>query len=252
MKGIRIDDIGASAKYYNRHIKFRVSILGHDIPLPGILNIGPLRTSRLLGGWAVYDELEPREWDELLNVFEEYSEVPIVSVTACWIDERSVLTPFPKKFPGEAQWLKQRLKEGKVLIANHGLTHCVPGRHMPGLFGSNQTYWREFHSFMDDDYHREHIKRSQEILENFFDEQITLFVPPGNIWCRATYRALAGTNIKKVISSRYMSDSDERMEGIEFISDREGMINIHDRELKLYGSGWLAERLRSAAGKEAY
>lgn len=244
MKNIRIDDIGASAKYYAQHIKHRINFFGKELLVPRFLNVGPIRTSKLLGGWAYYDELGPDEWEDILAVFQKYSQIPIIAVTACWVDDESRLTPFPEKFPEEAGWLKKNLKKGNILIANHGLTHCVLEKQRPGFWGSNQMYWREFHQFLADAVHEEHVARSQEILENFFDIPVTIFVPPGNVWCRATYRALSKTNIKTVISNRYMSDSDEEMEGIQFIDDNGGLLNIHDRELKLYGAGWLEKRLK--------
>ena len=40
-----------------------------------------------------------------------------------------------------------------------------------------------------------------------------------------------------------MLDSDAHMEGIEFIDDKHD-INIHDRELKLYGLQWFSRILK--------
>ncbi len=249
MNNIRIDDIGASAKYYNRHIKFRINFGGMTVPLHRIFNIGPVKTCRFLKGWAVYDEMKPEEWDEIFKVFDEFSQIPIIAVTACWVDAKSNLIPFPEKFIEEAGYLKSKLKQRKIIIANHGLTHCVLGKQKSGFWGSNQFYWREFYPFLDETIHTEHILKSQEILEGFFEESVTIFVPPGNIWCQSTYKALLKTNIKLVLAGRYMCDTREVMEGMKFINDKSGLLNIHDRELKLFGPDWLREKLKSAGLK---
>lgn len=243
MNNIRIDDIGAAAKLYAKHIKPRINLFGKRIPLPRFLNIGLLRTSKLLRGWAKYEELEPEEWDKILNIFQDYSQIPIIAITACWVESGSKMIPFPDKFPREAEFLKSKLKEKHIIIANHGLTHCVLGKQNPGIFGSNQTYWREFHLYLDSSIHEGHILKSQQILEGYFEEAVTCFVPPGNVWCKATYEALKKTNIKTVISNRYMSDYDAEMDGIKYVDDKYGILNIHDRELKLFGPSWLREQL---------
>jgi hypothetical protein len=200
-------------------------------------------TSHVWGGWAVYDELEPREWEGVMAVLERHGVMPLVGITACWAERDSRLIPFPERFPDEAFWLKKRLQEGRIKIANHGLTHCVLGKHQPRFFGSNQRYWREFYPFLEGSIHEEHVSRSQEILQQFFEEPVTVFVPPGSIWCQATYRALKKSGIRTVIASRYMMDSEEPMQEIEFVHDREMTLNLHDRELKLHGAGWLEETL---------
>ena len=70
-------------------------------------------------------------------------------------------------------------------------------------------------------------------VESFFEKPITIFVPSGNIWSLSTYQALLKTGLKKVIANRYMQDSEEEMQGVEFIDDKEGWLVLHDRDLKL-------------------
>ena len=38
-------------------------------------------------------------------------------------------------------------------------------------------------------------------------------------------------------------DSNQKIEGIEFVDDRKGFFNFHDRDLKLYGKKWLIEQI---------
>lgn len=240
---VRIDDIGASTKKYNQHGKklFRLGKFPiFYFPLSNFLFFKKLWPFR---GWANYDEITAEEWKKFLKIFEENGIVPIIAITACWVDRKNSLTPFPEKFPEEARILKKARKENKIRIANHGLTHCIPGKHMPLLFKSNRQYHREFLPYLDQKIHTEHILKSQKILEDFFEIPIELFVPPGNMWSKKTYLTLKKTNIKKVVSGQYMLDSNEKMEGIEFVCDHK-FFNLHDRELKLFGSKWLERKIK--------
>lgn len=63
------------------------------------------------------------------------------------------------------------------------------------------------------------------------------------MWSIKTYKALKDTNINQVMCNRYMIDSDERMENVTFVDDRENSFAFHDRELKLYGVKWLEKHI---------
>src|SRR3989338_8219814 len=239
MLQFRIDDIGACTKHFNQYGQkvFRF----HGIPyffFP-FANLGFFKRLPPFGRWAVYDELTVGEWKESLAIFKEHGIVPIVAITATWVEKDNTFTPFPQKFPEEARVLKEAAKNNQISIANHGLTHCVVGSHLPKLWGSNRRYHREFWDWIPEETHREHIIKSQEILENFFERPIEILVPPGNVWSIKTYRAMKGTHLKKVLCNRYMIDSTEPVTDIDFIDDRKGYFNFHDRELKLYGKEWL-------------
>ena len=235
---LRIDDIGASTKHYNQHGKKRIRLGPFSVPVP-FANIGAIKTIEPFRGWGPYDELTVDEWKEAFTVFKKRGIKPVVAVTACWVDAESNLIPFPEKFPDEARFLKTAAHEGLITLANHGLTHCVVGNHLPRFWSSNRNFQREFWPWLPQEVHTEHIRKSQEILENFFEVPITIFVPPGNVWSEKTYRAFKGTNIAMVISAKYLSDSEMPMEGIEFIDDHTGWINIHDRDIKIRGCKWL-------------
>lgn len=240
---LRFDDIGASSKIYNQHGKklFRVkNIPLFYFPLADFLffkRIWPFAKA------GPYNELTASEWQGFLQIFKEENVRPLIAITAAWVDEKNRLIPFPSKFPEEADMLKHALEEGVIEIANHGLTHCVVGKHLPKLFSSNREYHREFWPYLDQKVHTEHILQSQKILEDYFQKKIDTFVPPGNIWSIKTYRAIRQTNIKNVLCSRYMIDSLEPMEGIEFLEDRTHSLVFHDRDLKLYGSEWLKKTI---------
>lgn len=249
MIGIRIDDIGASTKHFNQYGKKTFRFRGFPYFYFPFANLGFFKRIPPFRGWAVYDELTAGEWQDFFVLFREFGVKPIIAITATWVEKDGTLTPFPEKFPEEAAALKQAAKEGLVTIASHGLTHCVVGKHLPQFAAPNRQFHREFWDWVPADVQREHILRSQEILETYFEMPIEILVPPGNVWCKSTYEALKGTNIKTVLCNRYMRDSTEPMEGITFIDDRQGYWNIHDRELKRYGKKWLLKQLQSYANR---
>ncbi len=229
----RIDDIGASTKQFEQYGGWKIGNFWF------FKRIWPFKK------WGPYKELTAEEWEKFLQVFEKCGIVPIVAITACWAEKDGSLTPFPKKFPEEALFLKQAANMGKIIIANHGLTHCIVGKHLPKLFSSNRKFHREFWPEMKQGLHTEHIFKSQEILEKYFEKPITIFVPPGSIWTKDTYFALKKTNIGQVISSRFMVDSSEKMQGIEFIDDKSGFFCLHDKDLKEKGIKWLKEKIKN-------
>lgn len=241
---LRIDDIGASTKHFNQHGKKILRYKGVPFFYFPFANIGFFKRIPPFRGWAKYDELTAQEWKKILWVCEKFATVPIVAITASWVDENSNLIPFPQKFPEEAQFLKVAAQNKQIILANHGLTHCIVGKHLPRFWRSNRETQREFWPEFDQKFHDDHILKSQKILEDFFEMPITIFVPPGNVWSFKTYQALKNTNIKTVISKNYMQDSKVLMEGIEFIDDQREFVNIHDRELKLFGEKWLTNILK--------
>ena len=193
--------------------------------------------------WARYNELTSDEWQAILQMLKHHRIVPIVAITATWVEQDGTLTPFPDKFPEEAAILKDAADKGDIFIANHGLTHCVIGKHLPSFWHSNREFHREFYPKFDQSYHTEHIQKSQKILEEFFARPVEILVPPGNIWSIKTYYAMQGTNLKKVICNQYMQDSNEKLTDIQFIHDGENMFYFHDMELKRYGLTWLNKQI---------
>jgi peptidoglycan/xylan/chitin deacetylase (PgdA/CDA1 family) len=193
--------------------------------------------------WGPYPELTAPEWEKYLKIFEDHDIKPLVAITASWVEEDSQLTPFPDKFPEEAAVLKKAALQEKITIANHGLTHCIVGKHLPLLRHSNRPFHREFWPELDQKIHTMHVLRSQEILESWLGQPVTDFIPPGNVWSIKTYQALQKTNVKKVIANRYMLDSNQLLVGLEYIDDRENFVVWHDRDLKLNGGRWTKRKL---------
>lgn len=213
MINIRIDDIGASSKQFNKH-------------------------------WGPYPELTAQQWPGLLDIFARHNIQPIIAITASWVDKHSQLTPFPQKFSHQARILKQAWQNNLITVANHGLTHCVIGQHLPRLWSDNRSYHREFWPNLPQAIHTKHVLDSQRILEQYFEQPVTKFVPPGNVWSIKTYQALTQTNIKQVICNRYMLDAPQhQMNTIQFIDDRHGYFVCHDRDIILGGPEWLDNTL---------
>ncbi len=248
----RIDDIGSSTKYYNQHGKRLFTFRGIPLFYFPLADFWFLKRIKPFKEWAPYEELTGNEWKTLLDIFKKNNIKPIVAVTACWVDEKNNLIPFPEKFPEEAEILKKASKNGDIVIANHGLTHCVVGKHLPKIFGSVRKYHREFWPEIDQKIHDEHIIKSQKILEDYFEKNIEIFIPPGNIWSLKTYNALKKTNIKQIIANAYMQDSNEKLENMRFINDSHGYFNFHDRELKLFGPKWLEDQINMLKENSEY
>ena len=232
MRIFRIDDIGASTKQFEQYSKIRGGNFWFLKRIWPFKSMGP------------YSELTASEWETFLNIFSENSIKPIISITASWVDKDSSLTPFPEKFPAESAVLKKALKENKIIIANHGLTHCIVGKHLPLFNASNRYFHREFWPNLPEELHADHIQKSQTILEDYFESPVNIFVPPGNVWSIKTYQAIKNTSIKEVISRHYMLDFKEPMDGIKFTNDQSGFFAFHDHELKLFGHRWLKEKIK--------
>lgn len=238
---LRFDDIGASSKLYNQHGQKLFSYKGIPFLYFPLANFWFFKRIFPFAKAGPYQEITADEWRKFIEVFKKESIRPLIAITAAWVNEKNELIPFPSQFPEEAEILRRAQKDGTIAIANHGLTHCVVGKHLPKFFSSNREFHREFWPYIDERIHTEHILQSQKILEDYFQTTIDTFVPPGNIWSIKTYRALQQTNIKKVLCDRYMLDSQEPMQGIEFLEDAKHSLVFHDRDLKLYGSQWLKE-----------
>jgi len=172
---LRLDDVGASSKRYevysNRSWRcgpLRVS--GNWLflkYLPGVKSGGP------------YREMEAGEWRDVFAVLRAASARMTVAVTAAWADHADRVTPFPVRFPAQAEALRDGVREGLIEIANHGLTHCVleGNAFRPRWMSSNRTYHREFWEWVPVAVHEQHIRRSQEILQEYFGVPVVTFVP---------------------------------------------------------------------------
>lgn len=260
---LRIDDIGASTKRFERY--------SHR----WWLNIGILRDRRLFGEWGPYRELEVFEWFQIFTILRRYNAKLTVAVTACWVERDGSLVPFHKKFPKQAEALKLGQDSGFIDIAAHGLTHCIvkDKAFLPGWFGSNRRAHKEYYQpirlHMDEsllsiikrvlnrggkgtsgdarigqeiiERHTSSVKRSIEILRGFFKREIKVFVPPGNIYSLHVLDACEEMRIDVLNCER------PNIGGRSNYPKRIGNENIlafHDRDLVLHGISWLEKRLR--------
>jgi len=231
---LRIDDIWASTKQFNQHAKIIYRYRSIPFFVNPIANLGFIKRIKPFAKRAKYDELTLDERKDILWILRKKKIIPIIWITATRINKESEAIPFYIKFKEQAELLKDAFQKWEIIIANHGLTHCVVGKQLPKFRWSNQRYHREFRPYLDQDIHNKHIIQSQMILEKYFKKNITIFIPPGNVRSYKTYKALQRTNIKTVISKNYMLDYNEVMTDIKFLRDKIWFINIHDRELKLY------------------
>ncbi len=223
---LRIDDIGASTKRYEVYSKR----LGGNILF--------LKYFRWFRAWGPYREMTADEWEQVFDILRRFDAKLTVAVTAAWVEKDGSLVPFFEKFPAQAGVLKKAVQQGLLEIANHGLTHCVVGRHLPRLFSSNREFHREFWDWLAEDVHCHHIQQSQKILQGYFQVAVTTLIPPGSVYGQATVRAAKrfGINLINCLTV------DGTNNGVRILSD-EHVLAFHDRELILASVDWLENLL---------
>lgn len=220
---LRLDDVGASSKYYERH----------------------------RGKWFAYDEMTPAEIADVVRWLIRREQSMTVAITACWVDANGSLTPYPEQWPDQASTWKIGVDEGVVEIACHGLTHCLPGRHAgvwlpwPG----NRRYHREFIADIPLEVQRGHLSAAKRILEGYFGQPVSTLVPPGNAISHLA--ALAARDMGyDVITCRLPPDLSTMERGRLmagwrplYIDDADHTV-LHDRDLVGQDVGrWLEQRL---------
>jgi len=226
---LRIDDIGASTKRYEVYSK---TLIG---------NILSLKYHYPFKAWGPYEELTVEKWKSILEVLNKYNAKLTVGVTAAWVEEDGALVSFPEKFPEQSDLLKSASQQGVIEVANHGLTHCVVGHHLPRKFSSNRKFHREFWDWLPYSTHLEHIETSQKIFQDWLGHDPTTLIPPGNVFSMNTLKAVKESKIN--IINSYMSVAGDE-EGVRIIDDSR-IDAFHDREIELYGVGWLERKIKS-------
>ncbi|MFN0247161.1 MAG: polysaccharide deacetylase family protein [Kofleriaceae bacterium] len=229
---LRIDDIGASSKEHLYYTKRWYS------------NWGVLRDRRLFGKWAPYREMTAADWDEAFRILVRFRSRITIGITAAWVEDDGSLIPFPEKFPREAAAIGEGLAKGLVEVANHGLTHCVlrDGRYRRRRgFGTNRFFHREFWDWVDAGTQFDQLRRAQEILTGYFKTPITTLVPPGNVYSAQTLDACVQLGIRTVNCERpkIYGGASPRVIGDD------NVLPFHDRELVLFGTRWLEDKLRA-------
>ena len=231
---LRLDDVGAASKQHERHGELfgssRLGSLGFLRRLPGIKRWGP------------YRELEAGEWERILALLEGTAARMTVAITAGWVEGDGRVVAFPKKFPDEAAAIREGVRRGRLEVANHGYTHCVlaDGAFRPRWLSSNRAAHREFRADVPERQHGEHLARSQAILEDYFATRVVTFVPPGNVFTRAT-AALAVTHGLRFLSCRNAAALGA-VPGLTVV-DGDRVVALHDRDVVLGGVEALARVL---------
>ena len=226
---LRLDDVGAATKAHERHGRTRVA----GVPFPG--NVLFLKQMPGIKRWGPYRELEASEWERILTLLEQKAARMTVAITAGWVEADGHVVPFPQKFPDEAAAIRRGLDRGLLEIANHGYTHCVLADRAfrPRAFASNRAYHREFVDGVSEIEQREHLARSQGILETYFATRVVTFVPPGNAFSRAT-GAMAVEHGLRFLSCHEASARGP-VSGLTFLDDGGAVTSLHDRDLVLGG-----------------
>lgn len=232
LRALRLDDVGASSKRY-------------EVYSNRSWRVGPLRVSgnwlflKYLPGWKAagpYREMSGGEWHQVFDILRAASARMTVAITAAWADRADRMTPFPEKFPAEAEALREGVRLGLIEIANHGLTHCVVEGDLfrPRWMTSNRAYHREFWDWVPAPVQEGHIGRAQDILQGYFGVPVVTFVPPGNVFTEDTL-AIAERH-----GLRYVScNTEPRSSGRLTLIGNEDVVPFHDRDLVLDGVGWL-------------
>lgn len=237
---LRMDDVGAASKRHEIHGLTRIALGRVRVPFPG--NFLFLKYCPPIRRWGPYRELTAGEWTAILTALEASRARMTVAVTAGWVERDGSVVPFPRKFPDAAAVLREGARRGRIEVANHGYTHCLldDRRFRPRPFAGNRQYHREFFDWLPEEVHRDHLRRAQDILQDFLGAPVLTLVPPGNLFSRKTLAAAAETGL------RYVSCRDALRlgphEGLAFVDDAE-VTAIHDRDLVLGGLGRLAALL---------
>lgn len=220
---LRMDDVGASSKIFEVYSKYRFGnflFLKYYYPFKAM---GP------------YDELSESEWDQILNILDKYNAKLTVGLTAGWVEKDNKITPFNEKFPKQTEMIKIGVKKNLLEISNHGLTHCVVGKHRPKLFSSNRTFHREFWDYLDQKIHDKHIMESQNLINNWLGFEPNSFVPPGNVYSSKTIQSINKTKISIVNANKKINCD---FKNIKFL-DNQNVFAFHDRDISIHGVKWL-------------
>jgi hypothetical protein len=235
---LRMDDPGASSKRYEVYSKFPFNI-GNFLFLK---YIHPFKA------WGPYCELNVQDWENILYLLTEYNAKLTVAITSSWVNWDGSLTPFNVKFPDVVPVIKKGINSGVIKIASHGLTHCVVHDKLfrPKLFSGNRNAHREFWDYIDYPTQLNHLTKSKLILENIFDVDVNMIVPPGNVFSEKTLLAAVQANYTFLNCNGAKQVENTKLR----ILDNSDIVAFHDREIKLFGVKWLENLLLENRGCE--
>ena len=230
---LRLDDVGAASKRHEVYGRTRVRVGPLAVPFPG--NFLFLKYCPGIRRWGPYRELSAAEWHGILEALVGADARMTVAITAAWVERDGRLVPFPAKFPAAAAAVREGVRAGRLEVANHGYTHCLleDGRFRPRLFAGNRQFHREFFDWLPEATHREHLRRAQAVLEDFFAVPVQTLVPPGSLFSPKTLAAAAELGIR-CVSCRDAGRFGAR-EGLALVDDADDVVALHDRDVVLGG-----------------
>lgn len=219
-RALRVDDLGASSKRYAIWSHSRYANATFLKRLPPWKAAGP------------YREMQPWELDMLLGFVDRFRARVTLAITACWVERDGTLVPYPEKFPRQAEIIKAAVAKGLAEVANHGLTHCREGEHLPRWFHGNREAHREFGEWTGFAGACQRLLRAQSIFQEWLGRMPKILVPPG-LQFPVGLGDAAG-----VASLRVWTREHEAR-----------CLTLHDRDLIL-GDGW--RTLRMALARERF
>lgn len=229
----RMDDIFASSKQFEVYGREDMPVFSNLLfmkYLPGFRKRLP------------YREISVNEWKNIFDILKISQARLTIGITAAWVEKKSTLVPFFKKFPEEAEVLKLAMREGLIEIANHGYTHCVVGRHLPRPFSSNRMYHREFWDWVSQDVQEEHIRVSQELLEGYFGCKVVTFIPPGNVWTQDTEKIAIDHGLKFLSTNKPGT--------LMRYAGGDSVVAFHDLDIRANGLNWLESLIEKHKDKK--
>lgn len=225
---IRIDDFGASTKKFEIYGKTRLKFNEYTLPIPipkQLTNFLFFKKFKYWKGWGPYEELSPEQIERMIVFCKDNKLKFSLAVTAGWVDKNSNIIPFDKKFPKQLNLLKKGVECGVFEILSHGLTHCIVGKHLPKNFSSNRKFHREFYDYLPKNKILDHLNKSKDILENAFNTNIDILVPPGNVYGRKTIEGCLKAGYKILTCN-----TKTRVEDGLIILGNENIIDLHDKD----------------------
>ncbi len=239
---LRMDDVGASTKRYEVYSKHQWGRGPFKISGNWLF----LKYCPPFKAWGPYRELTANEWRALCDALARAGAKLTVGITAAWAEWHDTVIPFPQRAPEAAAVIRDGVKAGLIEVANHGLTHCVleGNKFRPRLWKSNREFHREFWEWVPSEIQEAHIRRSQQILQDYFREPVVTFVPPGNVFTPTTLEIASRHGL------RYVScDTVAGRPGPMIVIGNEGVVPFHDRDIVYGGVRWLDDALLEARGR---
>lgn len=212
MIALRIDDLGASSKLYERH----------------------------RGKLFPYRELTADELAQLTTWLIRTESRCTLAITACWVTRGLTYWPYAAKFPAQTAVIKDAVRRGLVEVACHGLTHCIPGKHADWKFWrSNRQWHREFTDAMPWEQQVQDLRMARAQLEETFETDVTTLVPPGNMISERLALTALDMGFQLVTCRAPRSEWGAIIPSVVY--DDAGQLVAHDRDLVRCGvAQWLS------------